>query len=51
MFDLSLPKLLVLAVIGDLNPDQAAQQQPQANGTPLTPGERPPPRPYLAVFI
>jgi sec-independent protein translocase protein TatB len=31
---------------GDLNPDQEARQQPArqaaANGTPLTPGERPP---------
>ena len=34
---------------GDLNADQGAQQQPArqaaANGTPLTPGERPPPDP------
>jgi sec-independent protein translocase protein TatB len=27
---------------GDLNADQEAQQQPAANDTPLTPGERPP---------
>ena len=34
---------------GDVNADQGAQQQPArqaaANGTPLTPGERPPPDP------
>ena len=33
-------------LFGDLNADQGAQQQPArqaaANGTPLTPGERPP---------
>jgi len=29
-------------LFGDLNADRAAQQQPGANGTPLTPGKHPP---------
>jgi hypothetical protein len=29
-------------LLGDVNADQAAQRQPAANGTPLTPGEHPP---------
>ena len=32
---------------GEMNTDQAAQQQPAANGTPPTPGEHPPPGPEV----
>ena len=40
--DLNLKRLVHKHLFGDLNADQAAQQQPAANGTPLTPGEHPP---------
>ena len=47
--DLNPRRLVHKHLSGDLNADQGAQQQParQAapNGTPLTPGERPPPDP------
>jgi hypothetical protein len=42
-------------LLGDLNADQAAQQQPArqaaANGTPLTPDRRPPSGPAFSEFI
>jgi sec-independent protein translocase protein TatB len=40
--DLNPKRLAYKHLFGDLNADQAAQQQPAANGTPLTPGEHPP---------
>ena len=40
--DLNPKRLAYKHLFGDLNADQAAQQQPTANGTPLTPGEHPP---------
>ena len=44
--DLNPKRFVQKHLLGDLNADQAAQQQPApqaaANGTPLTPGERPP---------
>ena len=40
--DLNPKRLVHKHLFGDLNADQAAQQQPAANGTPLTPGEHPP---------
>jgi sec-independent protein translocase protein TatB len=44
--DLNPKRFVRKHLSGDLNPDQEAQQQParqaSANGTPLTPGERPP---------
>ena len=40
--DLNPKRLAQRHLFGGLNADQAAQQQPAANGTPLTPGERPP---------
>ena len=44
--DLNPKRFVRKHLSGDLNPDQAAQQQPArqaaANVTPLTPGERPP---------
>ena len=43
--DLNPGRLAQKHLFGDLNADKAAQQQPAANGTPLTPGERPPPDP------
>ena len=47
--DLNPRQFMQRHLSGDLNADQGAQQQPArqaaANGTPLTPGERPPPDP------
>ena len=40
--DLNPRRLAHKHLFGDLNADQAARQQPTANGTPLTPGEHPP---------
>src|SRR5215468_442364 len=40
--DLNPKRLAHKHLFGDPNADQAAQQQPAANGTPLTPGEHPP---------
>ena len=40
--DLNPKRFVHKHLFGDLNADQGAQQQPAANGTPLTPGERPP---------
>ena len=40
--DLNPKRLAYKHLFGDLNADQAAQQQPAANGTPLTPSEHPP---------
>jgi sec-independent protein translocase protein TatB len=40
--DLNPKRLAQKHLFGDLNADQAAQQQPAANGTPLTPGKHPP---------
>jgi sec-independent protein translocase protein TatB len=44
--DLNPKRFVQKHLLGDLNADQAAQQQPApqaaANGTPLTQGERPP---------
>ena len=44
--DLNPRRLMQARLFGDLNAHQGAQQQPArqavANGTPLTPGERPP---------
>ena len=40
--DLNPKRFVHKHLSGDLNADQGAQQQPAANGTPLTPGERPP---------
>jgi sec-independent protein translocase protein TatB len=40
--DLNPKRFVQKHLSGDLNADQAAQQQPAANGTPLTPGEHPP---------
>jgi sec-independent protein translocase protein TatB len=44
--DLNPKRFVQKHLLGDLNADQAAQQQSArqaaANGTPLTPGERPP---------
>ena len=45
--DLNPRRLAHKHLFGDLNADQAAQQQPTANGTPLTPGEHPPSGPDL----
>ena len=43
--DLNPKRFAYKHLFGDLNADQAAQQQPTANGTPLTPGEHPPSAP------
>jgi sec-independent protein translocase protein TatB len=47
--DLNPKQFVRKHLLGDLNADQEAQQRPArqaaANGTPLTPGERPPPDP------
>ena len=40
--DLNPKRLVHKHLFGGLTADQAAQQQPAANGTPLTPGEHPP---------
>jgi sec-independent protein translocase protein TatB len=40
--DLNPRRLAHKHLFGGLNADQAAPQQPAANGTPLTPGEHPP---------
>ena len=40
--DLNPKRLAHKHLFGGLNADQAAQQQPAANGTPLTPSEHPP---------
>jgi sec-independent protein translocase protein TatB len=40
--DLNPKRLADKHLSGDLNADQAAQQQPAANSTPRTPGEHPP---------
>ena len=40
--DLNAKRLAQKHLFGDMNADQAAQQQPAANGTPLTPGKHPP---------
>ena len=40
--DLNPKRFVHKHLSGDLTADQGAQQQPAANGTPLTPGERPP---------
>src|SRR5215470_19925392 len=40
--DLNPKRLAYKHLFGDLNADQAAQQQPAANGTPRTPGGHPP---------
>ena len=40
--DLNPGRLAQKHLFGDLNADKAAQQQPAANGTPLTPGKHPP---------
>ena len=40
--DLNPKRFVHKHLSGDLNADLGAQQQPAANGTPLTPGERPP---------
>jgi hypothetical protein len=40
--DLNPKRLAHKHLFGDPNADQAAQQQPAANGTPLTPGGHPP---------
>jgi sec-independent protein translocase protein TatB len=40
--DLNPKRFVHKHLLGDPDADQAAQQQPAANGTPLTPGERPP---------
>ena len=45
--DLNPKRLVHKHLFGDLNADQAAQQQPAANGTPRTPGGHPPPGPDL----
>jgi sec-independent protein translocase protein TatB len=45
--DLNPRRLAQKHLFGDLNADQAAQQQPAANGTPVTPGKHPPSGPDL----
>jgi sec-independent protein translocase protein TatB len=49
--DLNPKRFMQKHLSDDLNADQEAQQQPArqaaANGTPLTPGERPPPDPKV----
>jgi sec-independent protein translocase protein TatB len=40
--DLNPRRFVQKHLIDDLNADLGARQQPAANGTPLTPGERPP---------
>ena len=40
--DLNPKRLAHKHLFGDLSADKAAQQQPAANGTPLTPGKHPP---------
>ena len=40
--DLNPERFVRKHLFDDPNTDQAAQQQPAVNGTPLTPGERPP---------
>ena len=45
--DLNPKRLACKHLFGDLNADQAAQQQRAANSTPLTPGEHPPPGPEV----
>ena len=40
--DLNPKRLAYKHLFGDLTADQAAQQQPAANGTPRTPGGNPP---------
>jgi sec-independent protein translocase protein TatB len=51
--DLNPKQFVHKHLFGDLNADQEAQQQPArqaaANGTPLTPGERPPPDPNVTL--
>ena len=46
--DLNPKRLIHKHLFGDLNADQAAQQQPAANGAPRTPGEHPPSGPDVA---
>ena len=41
--DLNPKRLAQKHLFGDLSAAKAAQQQPAANGTPLTPGKHPPP--------
>src|SRR5215467_7839048 len=45
--DLNPKRLAHKHLFGDLNANQAAQQQPAANGTPRTPGGHPPPGPEV----
>jgi sec-independent protein translocase protein TatB len=45
--DLNPKRLVRKRLFGDLTADQAAHQQPAANGTPLTPGEHPPSGPEV----
>ena len=45
--DLNPGRLAHKHLFGDLHADQAAQQQPAANGTPRTPGEHPPSGPEV----
>src|SRR5215472_2301499 len=45
--DLNPRRLAHQHLFGDLNADQAARQQPAANGTPLTPGGHPPSGPEV----
>jgi len=45
--DLNPTRLAQKHLFGDLNADQAAQQQPAANATPLMPGEHPPSGPNV----
>jgi sec-independent protein translocase protein TatB len=45
--DLNPKRLVHKHLVGDPNADQAAQQQPAANGTPVTPGKHPPSGPDL----
>jgi sec-independent protein translocase protein TatB len=45
--DLNPKRLVQKHLFGDLNADQGAQQQPAANGTPLTPGEHLPSGPNV----
>ena len=46
--DLNPKRLVHKHLFGDPNADQAAQQQPAANGAPRTPGEHPPSGPDVA---
>lgn len=45
--DLNPRRLAYKHLFGDLNADNAARQQPVANGTPRTPGEHPPSGPEV----